>query len=89
MRAAAAQNVAEGQNRAANKYGEHDYEKIIISAKPKHKSRIYRLLAKLLGKAKGEALAVTQSEVWTVPTLRAKNARAAAETVWYEGRAIE
>jgi hypothetical protein len=72
MRAAAAQNVAEDQSRAANKYGERDYEKVIISATPKHKSRSYRLLAKLLGKAKGEALAVTQSEVWTIPTLRAK-----------------
>jgi metallopeptidase family M12-like protein len=44
--------------------------KVIISNLPRRKSRLYALLSRLLGKAEGEKLGLTQSEVWSVPQSR-------------------
>jgi peptidyl-Asp metalloendopeptidase len=44
-------------------------EKVIIDM-PQRRARIYALLTRVLGKAKGEKLRVTQSEVWSVPRSR-------------------
>jgi hypothetical protein len=57
---------------ATDEHAEREYDKLIISGMPKRKSKIYRVIAKLLGKAKGEVLAMTQSEVWSVPDQHAK-----------------
>src|SRR5438552_19092626 len=42
-------------------------DKVIISDLPQRKSKLYALLAKVLGKTQGEKLGHTQSEVCSVP----------------------
>jgi peptidyl-Asp metalloendopeptidase len=42
--------------------------KVIIAVDPARKSQLYWFLRTALGKAKGERIGQTQSEVWTVPT---------------------
>src|SRR5262245_39807156 len=59
--AASAQNVAGREKRGIAT------ETVIISNLPERKSRFYGLLAKVLGKAKGERLGLTRSEVWSIP----------------------
>jgi hypothetical protein len=58
---ASAQNAAKPDGAA---------DKVIISNMPAHKTRIYALLARVLGKSHGEKLEGTQSEVWSVPQSR-------------------
>jgi hypothetical protein len=47
-------------------------DKVIVSFAPTLRSRISRFISKLLGKGEGETLAITQSKVWTVPSIHAK-----------------
>src|SRR5262249_8283502 len=42
--------------------------KVIIAIDPARKSQLYWFLRTVLGKAKGEKIGQTQSEVWVVPT---------------------
>jgi hypothetical protein len=62
-----AQHFINNESHATDEHAEREYDKKIISGMPKRKSRIYRVVAKLLGKAKGEALAMTRSECGPYP----------------------
>jgi hypothetical protein len=52
-------------------------EQVIVTAPPAEQSRARKLLARLLGKAKGDELKTTGSEVWSVPK---------AKSAWLERR---
>jgi hypothetical protein len=51
----------------AKNAGSSAAEQVIISNMPQNRGALYAMLERLLGKAKSEKLAHTQSEVWTVP----------------------
>jgi peptidyl-Asp metalloendopeptidase len=49
-----------------------DTDRLIVSNVPAQGSRLHRLLAKLIGRAKKRALGLTRSEVWHVPKARSQ-----------------
>src|SRR5262249_1088035 len=49
-----------------------DTDRLIVSHVPVHRSRLHRLLAKLIGRAKKRVLGLTRSEVWHVPKARSQ-----------------
>jgi hypothetical protein len=64
--------AGQGQGAAGDKPSRPASDRVIISMSDEQRPLVYRLLEKALGKAKGEKLGLSESEVWTVPTNQMK-----------------